>query len=196
MQVELVLQCFHPFRAAWRADSNSSDLRSGDQIVSASVSYLLTGVGPLQWRPFGHTAHGCFGTASRSQLRSSGLVTFPFSPRAQSSMAVTHGYTSSDAPYELVFVGAPARRRVFQVSDIIIAQLFKLSTPKAAPRQILCPDAYRIKFVQTGASCRGIGTPAAAPAAMHWSSHAILCPSTRMTRTPSSSCCTCSAHAP
>ena len=46
---------------------------------SASVSYLLTGLKSPQWLPFGHAAHGCFGTSSCSQLRSSGLVTFPFS---------------------------------------------------------------------------------------------------------------------
>lgn len=64
-------------------------------LFSASVSYLLTEVDPLQWLPFGHAAHGCFGTVSCSQLRSSGLVTFPFSSQTAKSLqpAITrHGW--------------------------------------------------------------------------------------------------------
>ena len=62
---------------------------------SASVSYLLTGLKSPQWLPFGHAAHGCFGTSSCSQLRSSGLVTFPFSSQTAKSLqpAITrHGW--------------------------------------------------------------------------------------------------------
>ena len=84
-QVELVLKCFTSLRreralTAILLTCNPENRNSPRPFPT--FSQRLT---PLQWLPFGHTAHGCFGTASCSQLRSSGLVTFPFSSRTARS---------------------------------------------------------------------------------------------------------------
>ena len=55
---------------------------------------------------------------------------------------------------------------------------------------------HRMKFVLARGSCAGAGTPAALPASMQRSSHAIFSPSVRMICMPSASCRTSSGFVP
>ena len=55
---------------------------------------------------------------------------------------------------------------------------------------------HRMKFVLARGSCAGAGTPAALPASMQRSNHAIFSPSVRMICMPSASCRTSSGFVP
>ncbi len=79
--------------------------------------------------------------------------------------------------------------------SFFLEQKRRMRSRKARPEQ--CRSgfsgvaAYRMKFVMGRRGFSGCRMPAALPASMHWSSQAMLRPSSCITAQPSSSCRTC-----